>query len=912
MTAHTSGMKHAILSPYSRPLYASVVRIRLLIFLFICLILPCSFVELAFAQPSKSFTTLPDNSGELPVLPEPPEVAPSADVGLFKGDLQATQNGEAIYNLNLWTPPGRAGMQPTLVMTYKSRAATGYFGPRWSFSSPFSSISRCGSNYAYDNEVRRVAFDSLDHFCIDGKRLNALEPGTSGHDGARYATDKDSFVRITSHGDGPDYFIVETKEGRIITYGYNDSDPIEADEAGRSSVLHAPSGVEKHWAVRKIEDRRGNYMAFGYFVASHDASIYPTYILYTGFSKGADQEPPKRWVRFFYDTSLDNVHYSYSAGALGSRPPLMSDIIVGIDFTGDWYDLSGAVRSYHFEYSAAEPAKVNLLMSITETDMYGISKPPIRFDWQTNEEGYLPAQSTGIPVPQSAWSTFSTSYASSPWNIPHKPIPIDINGDGFMDLVYPRRDFRFRILMNGGEEYYETHGHWGFLDEQTTEIYAMDPSTFPMLGSDQYVGAKPIDYNLDGLTDLFLMLSTGEYQVVCSTGESFEYCGTGISIGHNPEIGDYIEGSAVGYEGDRARNLHLVDLNGDGLQDMLILYGQMAGEPAYGLYRIRTPEGFGEERILDIGSETHPAFFLHLDYNGDGAIDVLHTTTKVSCPGECPYKVVYFHEGEPRMEDTNLPRFSGHAQKRIADLNGDGLQDIIVAHIVREGDICEDPDICRYLIRAWINTGEGFIGGTDGIPVLETAVPDADGVERHYKYFNRIAIFDYDGDGINDMLIPNIEYDPEMHPPLADRRDSDGNLIYELGSWKLCRGTGAMVTDTTYNFLFDPPEDIDLPFVSKDYFIQPPLVMDLNGDLQPDLLTLQNNSECGEMVDGIAVHDFTMHIHRGKNPNVITEIRESNICGYRTIVITDIVLSWTAISGMMDSDIGHRGQRYRA
>src|SRR5262249_5521395 len=95
-----------------------------------------------------------------------------------------------------------------------------------------------------------------DRFCLDGQRLVEIPGQTYGADGTEYRTEIETFTMIISHGgnpnDGPDWFEIRTKDGRILEYGNSTS--------SRFTV----SGIPYTWALNKVSDRVGNAMSVAY------------------------------------------------------------------------------------------------------------------------------------------------------------------------------------------------------------------------------------------------------------------------------------------------------------------------------------------------------------------------------------------------------------------------------------------------------------------------------------------------------------------------------------------------------------------------------------------------------------------------------------------------------------------------
>src|SRR5262249_52324910 len=116
----------------------------------------------------------------IPVCPEPGAVpsplppdlqaSPTVAAGTAQGSFSVSSTGEAMYSMPLIAPPGRAGMEPKLAVTYDSSAGEGPLGLGFSISG-LSAITRCPRNMAQDGVIQAVRDDESDALCLDGRRL---------------------------------------------------------------------------------------------------------------------------------------------------------------------------------------------------------------------------------------------------------------------------------------------------------------------------------------------------------------------------------------------------------------------------------------------------------------------------------------------------------------------------------------------------------------------------------------------------------------------------------------------------------------------------------------------------------------------------------------------------------------------
>ena len=188
-------------------------------------------------------------------LTNPTITAPSASVvGRSPGQFAVTPTtGSATYTIPIWAPPGPKGLQPGVALTYDSSGGNGYLGMGWALAG-LSSISRCNRTVAQDGATAPVTLTTSDAYCLDGKRLRTttgFTPYCSG--GSTYQTEIADFSNVTAcgtAGNGPAYFVVQSRDGRISQYGVG----------GNSQVLASGTSTAISWMISQVADRAGNTM----------------------------------------------------------------------------------------------------------------------------------------------------------------------------------------------------------------------------------------------------------------------------------------------------------------------------------------------------------------------------------------------------------------------------------------------------------------------------------------------------------------------------------------------------------------------------------------------------------------------------------------------------------------------------
>lgn len=278
--------------------------------------------------------------------------------GFTPGEFNVSSDGGSSYSLPIAVPPGTAGMQPALSLSYNNRTGNALLGKGWTLGG-LSVITRCPATIAEDGSIDPIDFDGNDKFCIDGERLVAVS-GAYGDDSTEYRTATDGFTKVISYGvagSGPEKFKVWTKSGQILKYGYNTDSRIEAQGRADGSV--------RLWAVDRIKDTAGNYLDVSYCedstqgspnvtgtsctgVPNANGGYAPTRIDYTGHKNinPALDKDPYASVRFKYETRTDTNNL-YLSGSRVKATQRLSNIetYVGNELVRDYkisYDNLGA------------------------------------------------------------------------------------------------------------------------------------------------------------------------------------------------------------------------------------------------------------------------------------------------------------------------------------------------------------------------------------------------------------------------------------------------------------------------------------------------------------------------------------------------------------------------------------------
>jgi RHS repeat-associated protein len=645
-------------------------------------------------------------------------VAATSAAGRTPAEFGVSHSGAATYRIPLWTPPGVGEVGLDLALVYASRSGSGSVGVGWSIAG-LSTITRCNRTWAQDGAAAGVTNTLADRFCLDGQQLK-LVSGTDGMAGAVYATEIETFSRIVANGvagNGPASFTVTTKNGLIYEYGGTvDSRAY----AGASTTIRA-------WALSRVRDRAGagtgNAINLAYInEAQSGAYTNGTHrIASIAYPTTATGGGPFYRVDFAYSVRpASDVPTGYLAGNL-VRDPYQLDQIA-IQAVG----AATPIKTYALGYETAPVSGRARLTSVQECAA-ATCLQPTTITYQNGASGWQPMVDTGV--------TASTVRA---------PVPLELNGDGVTDLLYPvdagSGRLSWRILL-GTPAGFAAPLDTGLV---TTTSHTIIPGAFAGNGRTQFLAVQDGYWHVAGYTNAgFAVANTG----LAPTGEygAADLDGDGLadlvaqSGGLTPTINVRRNVSAPASTSlavqfattaqsiwtiPSARqatpwdNLRVADLNGDGRADIVALtFNSSDRNPKF----FATPllsNGFGN--AFTVGTEKllwQESMVTMADWNADGCSDILQVRSVFvsNCAGAFVELATGATAATGNSLYTALP----------ADWNGDGRADLLYIDAAT---------------RQWFvvrSTGEG------------AAAPVSTGVSAPAAtvWFN----LDADGDGLADL-----------------------------------------------------------------------------------------------------------------------------------------------------------------
>ncbi|MEM7608740.1 MAG: SpvB/TcaC N-terminal domain-containing protein, partial [Myxococcota bacterium] len=137
----------------------------------------------------------------------------------LRGVPSVSDSGQATWQLPLTVPPGRAGWEPDLTLSYSSARGSSVYGVGFELSVG-SRIHRCGQDIDLDGDTTAIRFTDDDRLCLDGQRLVATD-ATSDYWGsaAEYRVEHRSVDRIRRSSVSGFVFEITHRDGSRTFYG---------------------------------------------------------------------------------------------------------------------------------------------------------------------------------------------------------------------------------------------------------------------------------------------------------------------------------------------------------------------------------------------------------------------------------------------------------------------------------------------------------------------------------------------------------------------------------------------------------------------------------------------------------------------------------------------------------------------
>lgn len=659
----------------------------------------------------------------------------------LSGEFSVTPSGAASYSLPLLTPPGV--LKPALAINYSSQAGNGLLGMGWSLDG-LSSISRCPRVKSIDGvDDGALGFTANDRLCLDGQRLILKSGSAYGASGAEYRTQIERFSKIVGYGDfgsAASWFRVWKKNGEVLEFGNSPDSRLLVTPAGGRATPYS-------WALNKLSDRFSNYYTVSYL---QDFGIsYPQTVRYSGNAKAGT--PSTRTLSFDWTPAKVRPDSLPSHVGGGVRPT------VRFRLAGIGNNINPA--RYRLNYSQSSAGLSQLTRLEYCPDGGTTNCLAVQGKYGSDRD---PASGKRMGDAQLVLRAFGTAQGWGDMNV-HPRQLADVNGDGRLDIV--------GFASNGVYVAYGTAS--GFAAPvHKLAAFGASPSA-GQWGNNSQVPRMVVDINGDGLADIVGFASAGVV-VSLSTGNGFAPPAQWVA-GY---------GLLEGWTDQDAFPRTLADVDGDGLLDIVgfatntvvVALNKRTSFVKSAAYSKLT--GFTKAA----GWTSNQQFPRRvIDMNGDGRADIVgfHVNgiyVANSTPGGFVFNGLWSGENWASKTDrpstcltvTSWPNQSV-APRMLADVNGDGLPDIVGFNVLSEvnrNPQPRDPLLCPFNRQYNRYTSQIYVALNSGFSIFPRAQVGAEFGVAHFpngqvaaanNFFNSLynypkVVADIDFDGHDDIL----------------------------------------------------------------------------------------------------------------------------------------------------------------
>ena len=561
-------------------------------------------------------------------------------------------SGSGSVSIPIYSPAGRAGVQPNMTLTYCPRGGNGVLGVGWVL--PFGVIERSTKNGS-------PHYDTSDKFIYSfGSGANELVNISSNEYRAKV---EGAFMKFTFVNP---YWKAQDKQGNTYFFGL---DTLLEDESRDQYGFR--------WLLSEVKDIHGNY----YFIRHFEDGSFE--MLYTG-EPGTDRDALSTGTQKFAhkiigiveDVDREDIIMSSKSGFDIWQRRRLAAIKV--------YSNDVLQKKYVFDYAYSQMTGRSLLKRITETGSDGVTAMPhVTFEYQEDGCPIYDIQ-TALADLEGGDNLFNVRFNEA-YDIGDENLytlyPISLyDGDpnyGFYNsghLVRWGAKYLQESYNLGRIQWYQDTAY-GNLDFSGLVDSAMKAWTYLFLREHE----DQVYFNFND-SDVGAMFINGTYANVLGSGTYT------LNQGYNLiEFTAYNQNdtnrlkliSAIASQVDVMNSTQLIlpqlsgDFNGDGLSDL----ATFSSEEGRVLVSLSQGDAFlgKEEWVSNFGADQQ--IFMG-DFNGDGKTDVGYFDNIT------PLVKVALSDGTQFVEDGIwMQEFGLRSVPRTGDFNGDGLTDLLVCFL---------------------------------------------------------------------------------------------------------------------------------------------------------------------------------------------------------------------------------------
>ena len=559
----------------------------------------------------------------------------------LSGTATVSPTGAAVYSIPIETLKGIGDLKPSIGITYNSQTGNGLVG--WGCNiTGLSSITRGMKDWAHDNTVKGIDYNS--NSCalyLDGKRL-LLKSGTEGTDGCVYSPEGEPQTTVTLHSSlssTSSWFEVDTSDGMVYEYGH----------FGAVQTLSNPTTVSA-WYIKNATNPLGHTIIYNY--ENQHLCLYPTVIVYGGNNR----------IVFGYEDRNDTIPI-----VLGNNSGYVSRRLktISVQTANDTY------RTYTmtYAYDGNTESVFSRLQSVTEMGEDGYSTHVLSSNWNNLPNYSALFQESSVSVPE---ESYFTEYGE------RFLMTGDLNNDGISDIIHvsPVKEYSYRTPYSYSFTPY-TYAHiYKSIIENGTISYDQ-PKLFRFPNgisfndwSFQKGMASIADIDGDGIMDLI-------FPCCDNANNNGTYVFYFETVHGNNSISGGNSTSTIGtalINGTEMPLYCIIDINKNGRNEIVVLEKQ-GQNGQYALHLSEYVENSSPAYIINLTLTSAPKQLYTSDFNHDGLADIM-----VVCSDGCR---IFYNQGGSSLQNAFINSstlntgLTSHDRMEMGDFNGDGIVDFI-------------------------------------------------------------------------------------------------------------------------------------------------------------------------------------------------------------------------------------------
>src|SRR3989344_3256736 len=662
--------------------------------------------------------------------------------GEYKTDLYP---GAGTYTYNIVVPRGILGLQPSISLFYNSQSVLqrpGVLGAGWSLSE--NSISR-NINYSVN--------DTTDDYFILSFNNNRLKVFYNGSSWNTEINPRQYRVQNLSNG-AKMYWLITTTDGTEYRFGFNNDSKMDSN-TGRNYAVK--------WNLDLIEDVNENKIFYNYKqnpFAEDKGAIYLSNITYNN--------DEKKLILFSYETrARPDRRLIYDQGNILDESRRLNEISILFD--------GSLVRRYSLGYETL--SDIQSLSSLANITYFGADNSSvlntISFEYYNTTQGFDNTTNKWVVPGGFVFSSSSSSGQDFGVRL------LDVNNDGFPDLIKAKSGETHETRLNNKQDgwnassilvipsgieiadgsgvdkgvRFEDVNSDGLIDilqakeGSTKKAYINNgtgwndatnwtiPTNF-IGSSSEGLGVELTDINGDGKVDIIRSQEPNIKEIYTNNGSGWK------NVTSDWNIPDFFSTSS-----NKDTGLRILDINNDGLPDLI--KGGIPGNAWFnnGSGWTQHSEYAPNLEFVDNSGSRPDLGVRFIELNGDGLVDIVQnflsnvSIINQTCVDqgksteECiTGQNITFATNAKLNNGTGWMSASGwlspekftdeglNIGRRIADVNGDGYPDIVVAY---QGPPSENITHIKNATNAFLlKTVVGAYGGETEIHYTQSTLSD--------------------------------------------------------------------------------------------------------------------------------------------------------------------------------------------